>query len=108
MVFPKHLCGPLGRFRTGNLTESLDCGSCDPQRHRAKAGNDAGKRRETIARLGQNVRVGEPRPIAARHKHIAYDHIVAAGAAQPTDSPRVNDLAIPRRDQHESGFRRSG
>ena len=60
MALPKHLCGPLGRFRTGNLTESLDCGSRDPQRHRAKAGDDAGKRRETIARLGQNMRVVEP------------------------------------------------
>src|SRR3954453_6652469 len=53
MVIAKHLCGPLRCFRTGNLAESLDCGSGDPQGHCPKARDHTGKRRDAIAWLGK-------------------------------------------------------
>src|ERR1700749_123660 len=57
MVVAEHLCRPLRRFRTGNLVEGLNRRSRDPQRHCAEAGDNTGKRRDAIARLGEDVRV---------------------------------------------------
>ena len=80
-------------FRTGNLLECFDRGSGDPQRHDAEAGDDAGKRGYAIARLRKDIWVGEARPKAVRHKHIAYDYIVAASTSQPAYVPGIDDLA---------------
>jgi hypothetical protein len=51
--------------------------------------------------------IGKSRSIVGRDEHVAYHHIMAAGATQPTNGPRIDDLARRGRDNHEPGFGRS-
>src|SRR5260370_25963722 len=107
MVVAQHLGRPLRRFRAGNLAEGLDRGSRDPQRHRTEAGDDAGKRWNAITVLRQDMWIGKSGSIVGRDEHIAHHHIMAAGATQPTNGPRVDDLALRSGEDHEPSFGRS-
>src|SRR5258708_2749110 len=92
MIVAEHLCRPLRCFCTGNLVESLYRGTCNSQSHRTETGYDPGERRNTIAWLGQDVRISKARAIGGRYKHVAHHHIVAAGSAKTANGPRVDDL----------------
>src|SRR6266851_7297237 len=107
MVVPQHRDRPLRRFRAGNLAEGLDRGSRDPQCHRTEAGDDAGKRWNAITVLRQDMWIGKSGSIVDRDEHVPHYHIMAAGATQPTNGPRVDDLARRGGEDHEPGFGRS-
>ena len=61
-----------------------------------------------VARLGQDVALEEARGVSDRHKHVMHRDIVTAGAAQPSDCPSVDDLALAGGQQHEADLRAAG
>src|SRR5499433_1233814 len=65
-------------------------------------------RRYLISRCGQNDRVGVVGRIASWNEAILDHHIVTTRATQAADRPRIDDVAVRGRAQHEPVFRRSG
>jgi hypothetical protein len=107
VVLPQDLHRSLELLVDGDLGEAGDGRSRNAERHGAESWNDAAEGRQTITRRWQNERVVEPGAVVAGHKGIANHDIVAAGAAQAADSPRIDDLAGGGGQHHEASFGRS-
>src|SRR5262245_14266398 len=65
-------------------------------------------RRYSISRSGEDDRVGVVGRIAGWNEGIFHHHIVTTRATQAADRPRIDDMAVRGRAQHEPVFRRSG
>src|SRR5215813_12765586 len=65
-------------------------------------------RRYLIPGRRQNQRVGVVGRIGSWNEAICHHHIVTTRATQTADRPRIDDLAVRGRAQHEAIFRRPG
>src|SRR5262245_17858397 len=65
-------------------------------------------RRYLISRRSQGHRVGVVGRIAGGNEAIFHHYIVTTRATQAADRPRIDDVAVRGRAQHEPVFRRSG
>src|SRR5262250_367333 len=65
-------------------------------------------RRYWISRCGQDDRVGVEGRMAGWNEAVFHHHVVTTRATQAADGPRIDDVAVRGRAQHEPVFGRAG